>query len=296
MSKCTASYHTHEIKEHLIRARSIDQTFRVKVLLPIRRTDDSERFPVLYATDSDEFFGGLATMSTSMQMVGETPRFILVCIGYEDPRAADLLRMRDLLTHSIRRHFRTVIERLALSPLAAGLDLLHAVNQTTDASDYLQFIRSELMPFINTKYPTQPADVSYYGYSAGGTFGLFTLFTQPETFQRYVLGSPATSYNGHHFGIDLLQEFRKQHRAMNASVYMAVGELEEFYGHFDLTTGYFLLAKVLRSVPIPGLALTTRVFPGETHATAWTAAFNHGLKALFGTAGSVPFWPDFTES
>ena len=82
---------------------------------------------------------------------------------------------------------------------------------------------------------------------------------------------------------------------MSARVFLSVGELEEFHAastHFALVTGYIQLVKFLGQAGIAGLDLTTRIFPGETHATAWTAAFSQGLKSLFGPAATVPFWPD----
>src|SRR6202043_2687869 len=161
-----------------------------------------------------------------------------------------------LLTHSIRAHFRAEIEQMADSPFVAGVDDLKVITHTTDAREFLQCIREELMPFISAHYPALPDDNNYSGYSAGGTFGLYTLFTQPDTFRRYSLGSPATSYKGHHFGIDLVKAFNKSGKTMDAKVFVSVGELEEFKrgcGQFDLVSGYYLLAKLLKSSPIPGL-------------------------------------------
>ena len=43
-----ASFVSHDIQTHSIQARSVEQTFTIKVLEPMRRIDGSERFPVLY--------------------------------------------------------------------------------------------------------------------------------------------------------------------------------------------------------------------------------------------------------
>lgn len=262
----------------------------------MRRSDDSERFPVLYATDSDGFFGAFADLANILQAHGETRRFILVAIGYENAHAAGLLRMRDLFTHANRAHFQAVIEQLAASPLVGGLDDVKSITETTDASDFLQFILRELVPFVADRYPALPDDNSYFGYSAGGTFGLYTLFTEPRAFRRYILGSPATSYEGHHFATELARAFIGSGRVMDATVFMSVGELEEpgnAMGQFDLVTGYYLLAKFLQRAAIPGLDLRLRLFPGETHATAWTPAFSHGLKMLLGPAQEARHGPQF---
>jgi uncharacterized protein len=288
-----SDYKTPEVHHHVIESQVVAQRFLVKVWQPIRRADDSERFSVWYATDSDEFFPGLANMAAELQLVGDTPRFVLVGIGYENSHDAEMLRMRDLFPHGARRLFQRTVEQLASSALAGALRDVAAIMETTDASDYLRFIREELMPFIADHYPVDPRDSSFYGYSAGGTFGLHALFTQPETFTRYILGSPATSYAGNHFGIDIAKSFICPGRRIDAQVYMSAGELEEFYGKFDLVSGYYLMAKFLKEASIPGLDLKVRLFPDETHATSWTLAFTHGLKTLLGRAAQTPWWPEF---
>jgi len=290
-----ASFTSHGIQTHSIQARSVDQTFTIKVLEPMRRTDGSERFPVLYTTDSDYFFGGLANLATLMQGYGEVPRFILVGIGYANSSAAAVLRMRDLFSRPIQKILSDYIAQVAQSEFVTGLGDPGQVTETTDAVDFLRFIRAELMPYIASRYPTVPDDNSYWGYSAGATFGLHTLFTEPDTFKRYVLGSPGVCYQGRHYGIELCQPFVSSPRAMSAHVFLSVGELEEFHttsADFALVTGYIQLVKFLRRAGIAGLDLITRIFPGETHATAWTAAFSQGLKSLFGPASAVPFWPE----
>lgn len=289
-------YQGHDIEEHLIRSRIVAETFRIRVLQPVSRIDNSETFPVIYVTDADEFFGGLATLASNLQGHGEIPRFILVGIGYENGRAAGLLRMRDLLTHSVRERFGSIIEQLSTSPLFDGVVDRERITHTTDASDFLLFIRQELMPLVATRYRVLSGENSYFGYSAGGTFGLNTLFTQPDAFKHYVLGSPGTSINGYHFGLELPRAFVETKREINARLFMSVGDLEEFnrgLDQFDLVTGFYLFAKYLNAAPIPGLECTWRIFPGETHATAWAQAFSQGLRTLLGPVRRVPFWPAY---
>jgi uncharacterized protein len=286
----------HDVQEHLIESSVIAQTYTIRVMQPMRLADGSERFPVLYATDSDDFFGGYSNLAYLLQGFGETPRFILVGIGYANPHAAEALRLRDFLTHDIRARLGPVVDQIADSPLVSGLDDLGIVTKTTDAQAFLRFVREELMPFVEHRYPIVPSDNSYCGYSAGGTFGLYTLFTQPRTFKRYILGSASTSYDGHNFGIDLAGHFLRSGDKLSAKVFMSVGELEEFkdgLGQFDLVSGHYLFVKYMKSIAIPGLDLRTCIFPNETHATSWTLAFCHGLKALFGPADEVPFVPAF---
>jgi len=262
------------------------------------RSDRSEHFPVVYTTDADDFFGGLAAQAMMLQTLGETPRFILVGIGYENSRASTLLRMRDLWTHNHRALYCTEMRHLLQSQLVSGVDDLNTITGTTDATEFLQFIREELMPFMSNRYPVLPGECSFSGYSGGGGFGLYTLFTRPETFKHYILGSPGTSYRGYNYAVKMAERFKESSQTIAAKVFMSVGELEEFkkgFWQFDLVSGYFQLAKFLQQAAIPGLDVTLKIFPGETHATAWTLAFSHGVKTLLGSVDDVPYWPEYLK-
>ena len=79
-------YRAYDVAEHLVHSAAVGDTFKIKVLRPISHVDGSERFPVLYCTDSDYFFGGLANLSSLLQVSGEASPFILVGIGYDDAR------------------------------------------------------------------------------------------------------------------------------------------------------------------------------------------------------------------
>ena len=58
------------------------------------------------------------------------------------------------------------------------------------ANNHLQFIRSQVIPFVENNFLTNASN-TYFGYSLGGLFGAHTLLTQPDTFDNYILGSPS---------------------------------------------------------------------------------------------------------
>jgi predicted alpha/beta superfamily hydrolase len=60
---------------------------------------------------------------------------------------------------------------------------------TGGADKFLAFLTDELMPVIDKRFPTDPKDRGYWGDSLGGLFGTWVLFTKPQTFNRYILGS-----------------------------------------------------------------------------------------------------------
>lgn len=61
---------------------------------------------------------------------------------------------------------------------------------TGGADNFLSFLKTELIPYIENKYPTKGYR-TYHGGSLGGVFGLYAFFKEPQLFQSYLLADPA---------------------------------------------------------------------------------------------------------
>lgn len=59
------------------------------------------------------------------------------------------------------------------------------------AKNFLNFIKKELMPYIEQHYPADPDDRGLYGYSLGGLFATWVLKEDPFLFKRIGIGSPS---------------------------------------------------------------------------------------------------------
>jgi hypothetical protein len=123
------------------------------------------------------------------------------------------------------------------------------------------------------------------GNSYGGLFGLYVLFHSPDTFNRYVIGSPAIHHDNR---VVLAYEssYAESHDDLPVRMFMAVGAREEMDDHlidpsFQFVTNVKVLAERLQKRRYPGLQLTTRVLEGETHFSAIPAAFSRGLRVVF---------------
>ncbi|NHA02448.1 hypothetical protein G7092_01505 [Mucilaginibacter sp. HC2] len=62
--------------------------------------------------------------------------------------------------------------------------------QSGGAANYIAFIKTELMPYINKKYRTTGMN-TYHGGSYGGLFGMYMLMKEPQLFQSYLLADPS---------------------------------------------------------------------------------------------------------
>src|SRR5207237_5637232 len=66
--------------------------------------------------------------------------------------------------------------------------------QSGGAENFLAFMKKELFPFIESNYKANSKDRTLMGSSLGGLFTLYSLFTQPGLFQRYIAASPAYNW------------------------------------------------------------------------------------------------------
>jgi predicted alpha/beta superfamily hydrolase len=59
------------------------------------------------------------------------------------------------------------------------------------ASNFLQFLKKELVPFVNKKYPTKPENNILYGTSLGGLFAIYAYLQEPTLFRSYLTVEPS---------------------------------------------------------------------------------------------------------
>jgi uncharacterized protein len=277
------------VETHLIESRSVGQTYQIQVMQPLIETGSDERFPVLYLTDGNLSFDFAKGIAHCLQSSGEVRRFILVAIGYpgDNPFAGDVLRCRDL-TPSRRREIPGLPRT---SPIHGVQGIAAGERLWGGAAGFLDFIRNELIPFIDVRYPTVAAERAYFGHSLGGAFGLHALFAHPGTFSHYAISSPGVSYDGDDDGIQEAQEFVGSGKPLPAGVFMTVGEREEFepdYQRSQMVSSFYRLAALLRRARPAGLNFDCEMIPGETHLSVWPTAFSHAIRVLFGPADRAP--------
>jgi predicted alpha/beta superfamily hydrolase len=207
----------------------------------------------------------------------QLPRLIIIGIGYDTDKVGELWRYRerDFLPTNASARDASQRQEFTRTGIRRG-----------QAGPFLRFIRGELKPFINANYRTNPDDSTYVGISYGGLFGLYALFHHPDTFNRYVIGSPAI----HHDNRVLLtyeSSYAANHDDLPVRVFMSVGAREELDDpliepSFQFVTNMKTLAKTLQERGYPGLQLTTHVFDDETHVSVVPVTFSRGLRVVFG--------------
>jgi len=283
--KIASLYHIPLIKTHRMTSQVTGLTYEIQVMVPVSKKDGSEKFPVLYMTDAN---GGIpiSQITQNMQVLAELPRFIVVGIGYpvDNIFQSLYLRQRDLTPSDMKRARYPI-------PLEGMVEVTSG-KKMGGAPEFLAFIRDELKPFINAHYKTVPEDSGYFGHSLGGLFGLYVLFHKPDTFSRYVIGSPAIWWDNDDM-LSQAQNFLDRNDDLNAYVYMAVGGMEErLTPSKHYVSNVYKMDALLRRKPLSGFHLRTEVFPTEGHASVFGLLHSRGLRAVYGPVKCGPFRPE----
>ncbi|AHM58863.1 esterase [Flammeovirgaceae bacterium 311] len=228
------------------------QEYKLFMHLPANYRATGKKYPVLYLLDAQWDFPLVSAIYGEQYYDGFIPEMIIVGItwGGSNPDY-DKLRMNDL------------------SPSA-----ISEVPGTGQGERFLQFIRSELMPFVEQTYPASKNDRTLMGSSMGGLFTLYALFTDTELFDRYILTSPASSWDN---GVIYTHEKAHAARSENLPVrlYMAHGELE---GNLD---GFHKLIAQLESRNYKGLQMKTKILEGIGHSGTKAEGYTRGLQHVY---------------
>jgi len=266
------------IEVHTLVSKQVGDSFRIQVLLPPMLPGETTRFPVLYMTDVDGQFMASDVLRL-MMYAGDVPRFIAVGIGY--PGVTSIMQTLEIRSRDLTQVPRDMTNDPGQLPVEGGLVPTKA---TGGAPQFLEFIRRELIPFIDARYRTDPSDRGYWGDSLGGLFGCYVLFTQPETFGRSVIGSPSLWWANEEM-LGRAKRFTETHSELAARVFLGVGGLEEvgeLAGSFRMVTNTLRLERLLHDRRYPGLELSAHVFPDESHTTVATMNLIRGLVAVYG--------------
>lgn len=229
-----------------------NQEYVLQINLPRFYDDSSKVFPVVYLLDSQWDFPLLQAIYGQQYFDGFLPGLVVVGItwGGKDPNP-DVLRARDFTPTDI-----------------------HEYSPTGNAPNFLEFIKSELIPFIEKNYRVSKNDRTLMGSSLGGLLTLYTVFNRHDLFNRYVLTSPALSWdNG--FLYQCEENYSKSSDKLPVKLAMCVGGLENNSSEFQD------FVKKLNERNYKGLELYSKVIDGIGHSGSKAEGYTRGLQFVF---------------
>lgn len=237
---------------HLLHVQSavVDQEYDLYVNLPKNYKDSTKTFPVLYLVDGQWDFALVQGIYGQQYYDGFVPDIVIVGItwGGKNPDY-DVLRRRDLTPSFVQQ-----------------------AQPCGNAAKFLEVIKKELIPFIESKYRVNK-DRTLLGSSFGGLFTLFALFTEENLFNRYVLTSPSLHWdNGFIYGIE--KTFSEKNSSLPVKLFMGIGEYED-------VQRFQKFADLLKERNYKGLEIETHVVKNCGHSGAKAEGYARGIQFAY---------------
>ena len=214
-----------------------------------------KKYPVIYFTDA---VWHIELLSATTEFLMEDA--ILVGISWQKDIDANL--KKEVGAHVSRYRDYTVIQ--------SNNAERQAKYQFGQATKHLEFIRKDVIQYVENNYRTDPSNRTYFGYSAGGLFGAFALLSQPGTFKNYMLGSPSVDVELEFFS-ELASNPALKNKDLDANVFITYGTLEE-----DLGKHIEEFISLLKGRKDASLSLKHVLIEG-THQTAFPST---GVRAV----------------
>jgi len=228
--------------------------------------EPNRRYPVVYVTDAAYAFPLIGSISRRVGGGGEgLEDFILVGLSYAE--GDDPMRSR-------RRDYTFTPN----GPSSSPKDHVHG-----GGAAYADYVRTQVLPFVDGRFRTDPKRRVYMGHSYGGLLGAHVLFTEPTTFSHYILGSPSLWFDKRHM-FDVEQRYAAANKDLPANVFLYIGAFETVkpgdarYADTDMVGDTRRFEQVLKARGYPGLILDSTVIEGEDHLTVFPSGFTRGVK------------------
>ncbi len=236
-----------------------DRRYELYIRLPEGYAENADvEYPVIYTTDAGWHFEMLYGTAEFLM-----PDVILVGISWQkdlDPERAHASRFRDY----------SVIEYSDPETQARY--------QGGQAENHLNFIRNEVIRFVESTYRAAPGERTYFGYSLGGQFGAYVLLAHPGTFKNYILGSPSFRRGDeiYKYFDELEAKTASERQDLIVNVFLTIGELEE--AKMAVTRDF---VSVLQRRRQSGLTLAgLEIIEGSDHAAAFPDTAVRGVRWL----------------
>jgi len=244
-----SNFSLYNTKAEYVTSEIVSDSFFILISVPDSYSSGNNRYPVLYVLDGDIAFGMAASISRYLQIGNNISELIIVGIGYG--------KLDKTLGKNRLRDFRPT--------------------QEGGAENFLKFIDDELIPYIDANYRTVPGNRTINGYSLGGLFGLYALFTRPDSFSNYIIGNPNLSWDDYSI-FNYEENSREKISDLQLNIFISVGSEvseEKYFNPIDS------LVTNMELQNYSGVNLDTKVFDGSDHLVGPPESLSHGLISVF---------------
>ncbi|MHA2250888.1 MAG: alpha/beta hydrolase [Candidatus Kariarchaeaceae archaeon] len=231
-------------------SQSVDDDFLIYVSYP--DNFQKKKLPTMYILDANFRFHQVVDLVSTLQNEGLMPEIVLVGVGYPDgtQRSRDYLYYED--------HPQT--------------------GDPWGAPDFYEFMTTELIPFIDETYNTDPDNRSIIGVSYSASFTVYAMLQYREesgvVFTNYITSSPQVYPE--------MLEFEEKMASTGINelpfnLFIGVGSTEPI----SLKKGIWDLESNLNSRNYLKFNYTIKVYEGLSHSTVVLPCWEDGLQWAF---------------
>lgn len=251
-------------------SKTLEEYRTIYVQLPADyKPDENIKYPVVFVLDGEVF---LPTVNDVQNYYsgGFTPEMVIVGISN------DKNRMRDLTTSKVTETYGSPFKQ-----------------ENGEAANFSKFIETELIPFIEKKYPVTNFR-TLIGHSYGGLFTIYTLIHHPELFSNYLAIDPSLDWDNQR----LIKEAKDKvssadykgkslFMSLAGHVYMqktgmTLNEIKKDTTDFTIfSRSNIAFSEVLNQNKQNELAFEWKYYPRDLHGTITFPSIMDGLISVF---------------
>ncbi len=233
--------------QHVLSSKILNEDRELMVVLPEGYEKSKHHYPVLLMTDARQNIRHTMGATDVLSRTGDAPPVIIVGLVSKN-------RMLDFTPTQ---------------------DKSNPENKSGGGEKLLQFIKQELLPYIESKYRTHPFRI-LAGHSLGGLFTGYVLLQHPHLFDAHIVISPSFWWNKEEM-VAKAKTFFQQQTHLNKTVYFGIGTLDG-YGMRQELKRY---VETIKQNHPKGFRFRHQEFEGEGHMSAPLLVTYQGLKFIF---------------
>jgi len=260
-------------KTDSLRSKILNEERTVWIYLPLGYDPtQSKRYPVTYLLDAEWNFAAFSGMVNELSsVIGNTvfPQMIIVAIPNTD-------RTRDLTpTNAL---------------VDPGGKIIADFKTSGGGENFTSFIKTELIPHIDSAYHTAPYKL-LVGHSFGGLTAINILLNHTELFNDYLVIDPSMWWDSHKL-LNQAREQLKEKRFEGHSMFLAIAHTQpglmdtlavqkDTSGATNHLRSIIQLKNILQQNPASGLHWGYKYYDGDSHGSVPLIAEYDGLHFLF---------------
>jgi hypothetical protein len=253
--------------DHTITSNILERDYQLYISLPFSYSaNDTISYPVLYVLDGMRDFNLFYQQNKFLWYRGGIEEVIIVGIAAGKHRGYDYSPTPNIDTTAVRK-----IEK--------DRDLPAGTIKSGGAAKFLEVIKTEINPFIDTMYKTN-TNRGISGHSLGGLFTAYCLLNSDGFFTRFGINSPSFWWNDGEFLEKGILQFaeNKTWDIPPTKVFLSVGGKESS----RILPGTIKFSSSLQDAKYENIKLSWNIFEDETHGSVIPVSLRHTIIELYG--------------